>query len=108
RVEVILARAEKLKAAGADVIDLGCLPDTPFPHLEDTIFALKEAGFSVSVDSADPSELTRGTRAGADFLLSLTTETLSIAREGAAVPILVPEKPGDLDSLTNAIEEAER
>lgn len=107
-VEAILARAEKLKGAGADVIDLGCLPDTPFPHLEDAIRALKEAGFSVSVDSADPIELTRGTRAGADFLLSLTSETLSIAHEGVAVPVLVPEKPGDLDSLIAAIEEAEK
>src|SRR6185503_6571316 len=73
-VEAILVRAEKLKAAGADVIDLGCLPDTPFPHLKDAVRALKEASFSVSIDSADPTELTRGTRAGADFLLSLTTE----------------------------------
>jgi hypothetical protein len=28
----ILRRAEEYRAAGADVIDLGCLPDTPFPH----------------------------------------------------------------------------
>src|SRR6185503_19212037 len=42
QVEAILAKAETLKAAGADVIDLGCLPDTPFPDLEDAIRALKE------------------------------------------------------------------
>src|SRR4029453_14574504 len=33
-VDAILARATAMRAAGADVIDLGCLPDTPFPHLE--------------------------------------------------------------------------
>ena len=54
------------------MIDLGCLPDTPFPHLEETVAALKAAGFTVSVDSADPDELRRAATAGADFLLSLT------------------------------------
>ena len=54
------------------MIDLGCLPDTPFPHLEDAVQALKAEGLQVSVDSADADELTRGNRAGADFLLSLT------------------------------------
>jgi len=29
----IVARAEAYRRSGADVIDLGCLPDTPFPHL---------------------------------------------------------------------------
>ena len=49
-VEAILARAEVLRAEGADVIDLGCLPDTPFPHLEDAVRELKARGFIVSVD----------------------------------------------------------
>src|SRR5436309_15927482 len=41
----ISARADELKAAGADVIDLGCLPDTPFPHLNDSVRELKTRGF---------------------------------------------------------------
>ena len=36
-VEAILKRAEDYVQKGANVIDLGCLPDTPFPHLEETI-----------------------------------------------------------------------
>jgi dihydropteroate synthase-like protein len=106
-VDAILAKAGTMKTAGTDVIDLGCLPDTSFPHLEEAIRALKEAGLKVSVDSADPAELSRGTRAGADFLLSLTRETLATASEGPAVPILVPEMPGDLESLLRTIEAAE-
>ena len=43
-VDAILARAAAMRAAGADVIDLGCLPDTPFPHLEDAVRELKAAG----------------------------------------------------------------
>jgi dihydropteroate synthase-like protein len=100
----ILARAAEYRAAGADVIDLGCLPDTPFPHLEEAVEALKSAGHAVSVDSGMAEELRRGQRAGADFLLSLTERTLKIAEEGNAVPVLIPAEPGDLDSLTRAVE----
>ena len=100
----ILARAAEYRAAGADVIDLGCLPDTPFAHLEEAVAALKSAGHAVSVDSGMAEELRRGQRAGADYLLSLTERTLEIADEGAAVPVLIPAEPGDLDSLARAIE----
>ena len=106
-IDAILEKARALVAAGADVIDLGCLPDTPFPHLEDSIRALKEAGYLVSVDSADTEELARGNRAGADFLLSLNAATLDVAKEGDAVPILIPSRPGDLDSLMEAVDAAE-
>ena len=70
-VEEIVQRSETYARRGANVIDLGCLPDTPFPHLEAAIGALKAKGYKVSVDSADPKELLRGGKAGADFLLSL-------------------------------------
>ncbi len=32
-IDALLERARRLRADGADVIDLGCLPATPFPHL---------------------------------------------------------------------------
>ena len=51
-VDAIIARATSMQAAGADVIDLGCLPDTPFPHLSETVKRLKAQSFRVSVDSA--------------------------------------------------------
>ena len=60
----------------------------------------------MSVDSADAEELKRGNRAGADFLLSLTEETIAIAEEGMATPVLIPSTPGDIDSLLRAIDAA--
>lgn len=105
-VEAILARADHMRRMGADVIDLGCLPDTPFPHLEDTIRALKAQGHKVSVDSAERSELTRGAAAGADYLLSLTEETLDIAKTYRVTPVLIPKPHGDLASLVRVAEAA--
>jgi dihydropteroate synthase len=107
-VEAIAARAELLRADGADVIDLGCLPDTPFPHLEDGVRELKARGLAVSVDSADPDELRRGGGAGADYLLSLTERNLAIAEETGARPVLIPAQHGDLASLYRAAEQAEK
>jgi dihydropteroate synthase len=107
-VDAILARAAGMREAGADVIDLGCLPDTPFRHLEDAVRELVRAGFAVSIDSGNVDELRRGGRAGASFLLSLTESTLDIAADTGAGAVLVPADHGDLASLLRAAEIAER
>ncbi|WP_298830844.1 DUF6513 domain-containing protein [uncultured Piscinibacter sp.] len=103
-VEEIVRRAQALKRDGADVIDLGGLPETPFEHLEDSVRALKAAGFAVSVDSVDTRELLRGGRAGADYLLSLTLDSLWVADEVASTPVLIPKTPHDEASLHAAID----
>ena len=106
-VAAIVERAGRLRAAGADVIDLGCLPDTPFAHMEETIAALHAQGFRVSVDSADIEELKRAAAAGADHLLSLDEQSLDILPQGSTLaPILVPNPHGDLDSLQRAAAKA--
>jgi dihydropteroate synthase-like protein len=107
-IEALVARAETLRTAGADVIDFGCLPETPFPLLEEAVRVLKAQGFAVSVDSADLDELKAGARAGADFVLSLTEETLPLAFDFPVTPILIPSAPGDLDSLSRAVEAAQK
>ena len=103
-VAQIIERAARYRADGADVIDLGCLPDEPFPHLEEAVAALKEAGFAVSVDSMETDELLRGGRAGADYLLSLRESTLWLADEVASTPVLIPESGDDLESLFRAVD----
>ena len=103
-VAAIVERARRLANDGADVIDLGCLPATPFAHLEDSIAALKGEGLRVSVDSIDADELLRGGHAGADFLLSLTPETAWIADEVASMPVLIAGEPADEDSLYGLID----
>ncbi len=103
-IESLLARAHYYRSNGADVIDIGCLPQERFPHLEEAIQALHEQGFKVSVDSLSLPDLQRAAMAGADFLLSLTEETIDLAKETDAVPILVPAEPGSLASLERAME----
>lgn len=107
-LKALLARADALRADGADVIDLGCLPSTPFPHLEDAVKALRAEGFRVSVDSLEPQELLRGGHAGADYLLSLTPDNLWIADEVASTPVLVAREPDDEPGLYRSIETLQR
>jgi dihydropteroate synthase-like protein len=107
-VDEILTRAAGMRASGADVIDLGCLPDTPFPGLKDTVRALKAQGFSVSVDSANPEELRLGAEAGADFVLSLTEKTLDLVAGTPAIPVLISARHGDIDELVRAAKVARR
>lgn len=102
-IDGILRRARDYRRDGADVIDLGCLPETPFPHLTGAVRALKAEGFRVSVDSLEPEDLVQGGRAGADYLLSLNEDTLWVADAVPSTPVVIPAKPGDLDSLDRAI-----
>jgi len=103
-VAAILAQAERFRDDGADVIDIGCLPGLDFPHLEDSVRALREAGFAVSVDSLETDELIRGGQAGAHYLLSLKESTLWVADEVPSTPIVIPDTPADMDSLYRAVE----
>ncbi|WP_438969639.1 DUF6513 domain-containing protein [Methylophaga sp.] len=103
-IDSLLQRAAYYRDNGADVIDIGCLPQEQFPHLEEAIEALHKNGFKVSVDSLSLPDLKRASQAGADYLLSLTEETIDLAKETDAVPVLVPAEPGSLASLERAME----
>lgn len=102
-VDAILAKATWFKQQGADVIDLGCLPGKAFAHMTDTVRALKQAGFQVSVDSMREDDLLAAGQAGADYLLSLHEHSVWIADEVAATPVLIPARPGNMASLARAI-----
>jgi len=107
-VESIVERARYYGDSGANVIDIGCLPEEKFPHLEDAIIALHEEGFKVSVDSLYIEDLRRAGKAGADYLLSLTEKTYHLAEEVDSVPILVPAEMGSLASLERAMESMDK
>ncbi|MDT8406695.1 MAG: DUF6513 domain-containing protein [Methylococcales bacterium] len=102
-IPAIIARADYYRTQGADVIDLGCLPETPFSHLAEAVQELKRQGFQVSVDSLVTEDLRTGGLAGADYLLSLNEDSLFLLDEVPATPILIAKEHGDLTSLARAI-----
>ena len=107
-LEEILAEAQRYAKDGADIIDVGCLPGVDFPHLADTVQMLKQEGFVVSVDSLETQDLLTGGQAGADFLLSLKPDSLWVAEEVEAMPVVIGDNPTDLDSLCACIEQCRK
>ena len=103
-VEQILAHAEQYKLDGANVIDLGCLPNTPFEHLSESVQALKSAGFKVSVDSLFVEDLVVGGKAGADYLLSLQYNSLWVIEKVDSTPIIIGDPPSNMRSLYKTID----
>jgi dihydropteroate synthase-like protein len=96
----LLDRADRYAAAGADVIDLGLSLDRPW--LDEgrvAIAALRERGLSVSIDTLDPEHIRMADGAGVDYVLSLTPDTIELASELRATPVLIGFEPEDLDGL---------
>ncbi|MGI9227815.1 MAG: DUF6513 domain-containing protein, partial [Gammaproteobacteria bacterium] len=104
-IEEIVQRAYIYKQDGADVIDIGCLPSTPFPLLAEAVKTLKAEGFIVSVDSLTPEDLITGGKADADYLLSLNEKILWVVDEVDSTPIIIGNTPLDVRSLYRAIEQ---
>jgi dihydropteroate synthase len=96
----LIDRARAYRADGADVIDLGLSLDRSW--LSDgpaTIAALRDHGLSLSIDTLDPEHIRMADAAGVDYVLSLTPETIDLAEDLHATPVLITEDPDDLDGL---------
>ncbi len=106
--EETLDIAKRYRTDGADVIDIGFMPDTPFPQLKDTITLLKEHHFKVSVDTHNTEQLLQASEYGADYLLSLKQDTLWVADESEATPIVIPDTPQQIETLYNCMEILEK
>jgi dihydropteroate synthase len=103
----IRAAADYFRTSGADVIDIGCTPGRPFADLTAVVRELVDAGFRVSIDSFDPDEIRSAVSAGAEFVLSINTSNIDVARDlvgsGARV-VALPDLGGPLDTLEPTID----
>jgi len=98
--EQVVDRALAYREDGADVIDLGLSLDRSW--LTDgptTIAALREHGLSVSIDTLDPEHIRMADAAGVDYVLSLAPDTIELAAQLRATPVLITHDPDDLDGL---------
>ncbi|VAX19989.1 Related to Dihydropteroate synthase [hydrothermal vent metagenome] len=89
----IVKRAKRYRKDGADWIDLGCMNDTPFKHLKETVEELRRLKFNVSVDSFNPEELKTASRGGARLFLSIYSGNISVASKLKGKVVVIPD-PG--------------
>jgi dihydropteroate synthase-like protein len=104
----ILSQAQALRAVGADVIDLGCVPGESWPRAGAVTRLLREAGLRVSIDSFDRSEVESAVAAGAELVLSVNGTNRDWAAGLAADLVAIPDDPRDLASLGPTINHLRR
>ena len=98
-LESILDRAEYYRRSGADIIDLGCLPEGSFKEVQRVVAGLKKRGFVVSLDTFDPETALLADEAGLDMLLSVNSQNLDIACKIKAKVVVIPDFGEGLESL---------
>ena len=95
----LLAQAEKYRRDGADVIDLGCIPDDVWPQVGEATRMLRAEGFRVSIDSFDQREVEQSVAAGAELVLSCNSTNADWLSACDAELVVIPDQPQDGDSL---------
>lgn len=101
----LLAQAEKYRRDGADIIDLGCIPDERWPRVSEATRLLRSEGFRVSIDSFDRREVESAVEAGAELVLSGNGSSVRWLVNCDAELVVIPDQPQDTDSLRRTIEE---
>lgn len=102
----ILAEAARLRADGADVIDVGCDPGETWAGAGDCVAALVGEGHRVSIDSYNPAEIAPAVRAGAELVLSANATNRGHLADWGCEVVITPDAPGTLDGLDETISAA--
>ncbi len=100
----VLAQARAYRDAGADLIDVGCDPGGPWPGVRDTVKALRDEGFRVSIDSFDPQEVEAAVAAGAELVLSVNGSNRDAARSWGCEVVVLPDEPATLGGLDETVQ----
>ena len=104
----ILDEARRLRAAGADRIDLGCDPGSEWAEVGDAVKMLVAEGFAVSIDSFAPREIATAVRAGASLVLSVNSTNVAAAADWGCEVVVVPDVPASLEGFDATIERLDR
>jgi dihydropteroate synthase len=103
--------AERYRASGANLIDVGCTPGRPFPELSDVVRELVAGGMRVSIDSFDAGEIRAAVSAGAELVLSVNGSNLEVAGElrgTRARVVAIPDFGAGVETLEPTVRALER
>ena len=100
----ILAAAKSYRDAGADVIDVGCIPGESWSRAGAVTRLLRTEGFRVSVDSFDRGEIDSAVEAGAELVLSSRSDNAHWFDGVPAEVVVIPDHNDDVGSMQRTIE----
>lgn len=100
----IITAAEGYREAGADIIDLGCVPGESWGRAGDVTHLLRQSGFRVSIDSFDRNEVERAVAQGAELVLSCNATNREWAADLNAELVVIPDRLDQLESVEASLE----
>ncbi len=103
-LEQIRAEANKLRADGADLIDVGCEPGGAWNGVADCVKMLMDDGHRVSIDSLDPREIAPAVKVGAELVLSVNATNRDAAPDWGCEVVAIPDDFATLGGLEETVE----
>jgi dihydropteroate synthase-like protein len=100
----IIAEAARLRASGADIIDVGCDPGEPWSGVGACVRALNAEGHRVSIDSLNPAEIGPAVQAGAQLVLSVNSSNRDAAKSWGCEVVVIPDDFPTLGGLDETVE----
>ena len=100
----LLRQALRYQQAGANLIDLGCIPGETWSGISVAVQRLRAAGLRVSVDSFNRAEVEAAVEAGAELVLSCNGTNVDWACQVPAEFVVIPDDLGNLDSWNETIQ----
>jgi dihydropteroate synthase len=104
----VVFQAQAMFDAGADLIDVGCVPGESSPSVGDIVRALREKHLRVSIDSFDRDEVEQAVAAGAELILSCNHSNIDWVTDFGVEVVAIPNTPSDTESLDRIIEQLSR
>lgn len=99
----LIRQARAFREQGADLIDLGCDPGSRWDGVKEAVFALRDEGLRVSIDSFDPAEVAAAAAAGAELVLSVDAGNRERAVDWGVDVVAIPDRPGTLEGLEETV-----
>ncbi len=93
-----------MKNDGADLIDVGCEPDSCWSGVGECVAALVAEGHRVSIDSLNPDEIGPAVTAGAELVLSVNSTNRQFAVDWGCEVVVIPDDVAEVNSLESTIE----
>ncbi len=100
----ILAMADAMRNDGANLIDVGCEPNSCWQGVGDCVKALRDAGHRVSIDSLNPVEISAAVKAGAELVLSVNEFNREFAVDWGCEVVVIPDDIQNIDSMDATVE----
>ena len=103
-VEEVLKVAASMKRDGANLIDVGCEPNSEWKQVGYCVKTLKDAGHRVSIDSLNPEEIAPAVRAGAELVLSVNGSNRHAAPDWGCEVVVIPDDIRQIESMEETID----